>query len=183
MSSAPSERKVFVGGLPLGVDQSTLRDDFLPYGDIDDVFLPTDRATGQLRGFAFVTFKDGESAHKAAGAMHNRDYHGRVITVNIAKPREGDGGRGSGAARRPPNDYSRASEQGLAYRQEPRGAGPRERSRSPERGADRYAPQYAQASSYAPQYAQAPQYSHGHSYDGSGRYGDRDTRPRQAYYD
>ena len=163
---ASGDRKLFVGGLPSGVDRSKLRDDFLPFGDIDDVYLPTDRVTGKLRGFAFVTFKNPEGAHQAAGAMHNKDYYGRSITVTIAKPRDsGPDDRSSSGASRSPHNHNGRYQQPRAYGPDP--GPPRERSRSPERRAERV----------------APNYTHGNSYDGSGRYGARDTRPVQSYYD
>ena len=63
-------RKVFVGGIPFGVDQQGIREDFGRFGDIEDVYLPTDKMTGKLRGFGFVTFKDGRAAQDASDAMH-----------------------------------------------------------------------------------------------------------------
>ena len=63
-------RKVFVGGIPFGVDQHNVREDFGRYGEVEDVYLPTDRETGKLRGFGFVTFKNAPDAQAAAAEMH-----------------------------------------------------------------------------------------------------------------
>jgi hypothetical protein len=63
-------RKVFVGGIPFGVDQNGVREDFGRYGEIEDVYLPTDRATGKLRGFGFITFRDPRDAEEASRVMH-----------------------------------------------------------------------------------------------------------------
>jgi len=181
------ERKVFVGGIPFGVDQYVVKEDFMRFGEIEDVYLPTDRETGKLRGFAFVTFRSSKDAHEAAGAMHGRDYHGRQITVNIAKPRDakpdggkGDGGYGGGGGKggggysySRPRDYDRGWEDRQRLMDERHGGrGERERDhheRDPEGrgGDDRF----------------VPRYSHGNSYDGTGRYGDRDPRGNQDYYD
>ena len=79
-----SDRKVFIGGVPFGIDQQQIREDFMQFGDIEDVYLPSDRNTGKLRGFAFVTYREPGTAKGAAQAMHGRDYHGRTITVNLA---------------------------------------------------------------------------------------------------
>ena len=74
MSGRPADdgegRKVFVGGIAMEVDRDMIRDDFGRFGEIEDVFLPTDRATGRLRGFGFVTYKDSRDAHEAAAEMH-----------------------------------------------------------------------------------------------------------------
>jgi len=74
-----------------GIDQYTIRDDFSRFGDIEDCFVPMDREVpGKLRGFAFVTYRDAEAATDAVRDMHGRNYHGREITVNVAKPRGPD---------------------------------------------------------------------------------------------
>ena len=74
MSGRPADdgdgRKVFVGGIPFGVEKQHVHDDFSKYGEIEDVYLPTDRETGKLRGFGFVTYKDARDANDAAAAMH-----------------------------------------------------------------------------------------------------------------
>ena len=174
-------RKIFIGGVPFGVDQHMVKEDFMQYGDIEDVYLPTDRETGKLRGFAFVTFRDSRDAHDACGAMHGRDYHGRQITVNIAKPRDGGGGGSSGGkgggkggggggygsaglSYTKPRDYDRGFEDRRRYDDDRREVGVSARERDED---DRF----------------APRYSHGNSYDGTGRYGDRDPRPTKQYYD
>jgi RNA recognition motif-containing protein len=161
--STKEGRKIFIGGIPFGVDQMQVKDDFLMYGEIEDVYLPTDRATGKIRGFAFVTFRESRHAHAAAGAMHGRDYHGRQISVNIAKPRERES---QTAAPSRPRDYDRGLDERWR-RDDERGTGDaseRERERDE---TDRF----------------IPRYTHGNSYDGSGRYGDKDPRPPRTYYD
>jgi len=63
-------RKIFVGGIPFGVDEETVRQDFGKFGQIEDVYLPTDKVTGKLRGFGFVTYKDPRDAQEASDQMH-----------------------------------------------------------------------------------------------------------------
>jgi cold-inducible RNA-binding protein len=70
-----------------------------------------DKMTGKSRGFAFIEFATPEDANKAVEQFHNKEFQGRALTVNIAKPREergggggarwgGGGGRGNGEDRR-----------------------------------------------------------------------------------
>ena len=174
------DRKVFVGGIPFGVDQNVVREDFMQFGDIEDVYLPIDRDNGKLRGFAFVTYRYSKDAHAACGAMHGRDYHGRQITVNIAKPRgPREDGKGSGPpagsnssqySYSRPRDYERGFDE-RRHDEDSRQSGSnvreRDRDERDERDGDRF----------------VPRYTHGNSYDGSGRYGDRDPRPARQYYD
>ena len=63
-------RKIFVGGIAHGVEQQDIRADFGRFGEIEDVYLPTDRDTGRLRGFGFVTFRDPRAAEEASREMH-----------------------------------------------------------------------------------------------------------------
>jgi len=172
--------------------------------------LPTDRDTGKLRGFAFVTYRDSRDAHDACGAMHGRDYHGRQITVNIAKPRgprdEGKGGGGGGGggsyqggkggsySYSRPRDYDRGFDERRQYeeRNSYDTAGPRERERDdgygPGRDRDRdrdrdggYGQDRDRDRDNDDRFA--PRYTHGNSYDGSGRYGEKDPRAPCDYYD
>eukprot|EP00308_Calcidiscus_leptoporus_P013354 CAMPEP_0119360276 /NCGR_PEP_ID=MMETSP1334-20130426/7936_1 /TAXON_ID=127549 /ORGANISM="Calcidiscus leptoporus, Strain RCC1130" /LENGTH=211 /DNA_ID=CAMNT_0007375095 /DNA_START=48 /DNA_END=683 /DNA_ORIENTATION=- len=89
-------RKIFIGGLPFSADEHAIREDFGKYGPIEDVYLPKERDSGKLRGFGFVTFKDSRDAREASDEMHGRDYRGREITCNIARPRDAPGGGGGG---------------------------------------------------------------------------------------
>ena len=63
-------RKVFVGGIPFGVEKRDIEEDFSKFGPIEDVYLPMDRETRKLRGFGFVTFVDARDANEAVSAMH-----------------------------------------------------------------------------------------------------------------
>jgi len=63
-------RKVFVGGLPFSADDRLIREDFGKFGEIEDVYLPSDRESGKPRGFGFVTFKDPRDARDASDEMH-----------------------------------------------------------------------------------------------------------------
>ncbi len=47
-----------------------------------------DRMTGRSRGFAFVEKGSKEDAEKAIQMFHSKDFQGRPLTVNEARPRE-----------------------------------------------------------------------------------------------
>ena len=85
------DRKVFVGGLNFDADEAQIREDFGKFGEIEDIFLPKDRDTGKPRGFGFITYREYRDAQDAAAEMHGKEYCGRSITVNIARPRGPDG--------------------------------------------------------------------------------------------
>lgn len=75
--------------------EDELRDAFAEYGSVTDVYVAMDKITGRPRGFAFVTMATDEEAAKAAEGMNGRDFGGRALTVNEARPKE-DRPRGGG---------------------------------------------------------------------------------------
>ena len=77
---------IYVGNLPFSTDADEIRDLFTAYGEVESVNLITDRDTGRLRGFGFVSMSSG--GHEAIEALNQRELGGRNLTVNLAKPRE-----------------------------------------------------------------------------------------------
>jgi peptidyl-prolyl isomerase E (cyclophilin E) len=84
---------LYVGGLDESVTAATLRAAFLPFGDLKDVSVPLDNATGKHRGFGFVQFEAAEDAADAVDNMHGAELYGRALKVNYAQPaKAGKGG-------------------------------------------------------------------------------------------
>ncbi len=80
------EKKLYVGNIPFRLGADKLKELFSAYGEVSDVFIVKDRNTGRPRGFAFVTFTDGEAADKAIAEMNGKDVEGRNIVVSEARP-------------------------------------------------------------------------------------------------
>jgi RNA recognition motif-containing protein len=59
----------------------------------------TDRETGKSRGFGFVEMPTEAEAKKAIEELDQAEYDGKVISVNVAKPREDRGGNRGGGSR------------------------------------------------------------------------------------
>ncbi len=93
--------KLFVGNLSFNTTENDLQDAFAAHGTVTEANLVMDRATGQPRGFAFVTMSTPEEAQKAINALNGRELDGRSLTVNEARPREerSSGGHRSGGRR------------------------------------------------------------------------------------
>lgn len=90
-------KNIFVGNLAFAATESSIRALFESYGTVDRVNLITDRETGRSRGFAFVEMSNGEEADRAIAALNGRDFEGRALNVNEARPKsEGGGGGGRG---------------------------------------------------------------------------------------
>ena len=79
---------IFVGNLAYSATDHDLRQLFEQYGVVDKVNLITDRDTGRPRGFGFVEMPDSQAARAAIQELQGKEFGGRVITVNEAKPRE-----------------------------------------------------------------------------------------------
>ncbi len=93
--------KLFVGNLTFDITENDLQDLFSQAGMVKTVNIMQDRATGRSRGFGFVEMGSQEEANKAISMFHQKDFKGRALTVNEARPREerppgGGGYRGGG---------------------------------------------------------------------------------------
>ncbi len=103
-----NQNRLFVGNLSYQTAENDLQDYFGQAGAVTSVNLMMDKMTGKSRGFAFVEFSSAADANKAVEDFNNKDFQGRTLTVNIARPREdrparsGGGGdyRGDGGGRR-----------------------------------------------------------------------------------
>ena len=90
--------RLFVGNLPYNATEAELREHFSAVGPVSYLSLPTDRETGQVRGFAFIEFNDQAQAEAAISQFNNQSFKGRPISVSIARARE-DRPPGGGFAR------------------------------------------------------------------------------------
>lgn len=90
------ESKLYVGNLPYNVTEDDLRGLFAEAGEVKEVALIMDRATGRSKGFGFVEMATQADAEKAIQILNDRDMGGRPLKVSIARPREERGGGGGG---------------------------------------------------------------------------------------
>lgn len=89
-------RKLYVGNLPYNTTEQDLQSLFETAGTVDSVNVMRDMATGRARGFAFVEMGTDEDAQQAINQLDNRDFGGRNLTVNEARPKTSSGGFGGG---------------------------------------------------------------------------------------
>jgi RNA recognition motif-containing protein len=78
---------IYVGNLPFKLSESSLKDTFSEYGEVSSVNIITDRLSGRSKGFGFVEMPDDSEANAAIQALNGKDFDGRNIKVNQAKPR------------------------------------------------------------------------------------------------
>jgi RNA recognition motif-containing protein len=99
------EAKLYVGNLPYTTVDADLQTLFSQAGTVKSAQVIRDRASGRSKGFGFVEMSSAEEAQSAITMFHGKDYSGRPLTVNLARPREerpagGGGGYRSGGGHR-----------------------------------------------------------------------------------
>lgn len=97
-------KNIFVGNLPWSTSADDLLALFQEFGKVGRTQVVMDRETGRSRGFGFVEMDNDDEAQAAIDAMNGREYGGRNLTVNEAKPREARPGGGGGGFRGPRRD-------------------------------------------------------------------------------
>ncbi len=89
--------KLYVGNLAYGVSNTDLENMFTPHGAVQSAQVIMDRDTGRSKGFGFVEMGSGKEAEAAIHAMNGKEFDGRALTVNEARPKEDRGGSRSSA--------------------------------------------------------------------------------------
>ena len=79
---------LYVGNLSYEMSEENLRNEFAEYGEVKSVKIITDRDTGRSRGFGFVEMNSDGEGKKAMEALNGKDFEGRELIVNEARPRE-----------------------------------------------------------------------------------------------
>jgi RNA recognition motif-containing protein len=100
------EAKLYVGNLPYTTADADLESLFGQAGTVKSAQVIRDRESGRSKGFGFVEMSSSDEANAAINMFHGKDFNGRPLTVNLARPREersggGGGGFRSGGDRRP----------------------------------------------------------------------------------
>ena len=88
--------KLYVGNLSFQTTGEELRDYFAQAGNVESAAVVEDRMTGRSRGFGFVEMSTPEEAAAAIEQLNGKEFAGRNLTVNEARPRaeRGSGGYG-----------------------------------------------------------------------------------------
>jgi RNA recognition motif-containing protein len=83
---------IFVGNIAFDVTEADLQAAFEAFGSVTSVNILKDRYSGQPRGFGFVEMSSASDARAAIAGLNGKDFMGRALNVNEARPRE-EGGR------------------------------------------------------------------------------------------
>ena len=82
------ENKLFVGNMPYNANEEALKELFSQAGTVESVSIIIDRNSGRSKGFGFVEMSTEEEAKKAIEMLNEKDFEGRSLVVNIARPRK-----------------------------------------------------------------------------------------------
>ncbi len=78
--------KLYVGNLSYGSTEDTIREYFGQAGSVASATIIRDKMTGRSKGFGFVEMASADEAQKAIEMFHGKEFDGRPLTVNVARP-------------------------------------------------------------------------------------------------
>jgi len=90
---------LYVGNLLFNVSENDLKSAFEQFGQVTEVRLIMDKFSGKSKGFGFVEMPSKDEAEKAIEEMNGKEFMGRALNVNVAKPKTDRGGGGGGGGR------------------------------------------------------------------------------------
>ncbi len=96
-------KKLYVGGLSYDTTDGSLKDYFAQAGTVETATIIIDRMSNRSKGFGFVEMASDEEAEKAVEMFNGKEFEGRTLTVNEAKPMEA----------RPKRDFDRGGRGGF----------------------------------------------------------------------
>lgn len=79
---------IYIGNLPYNITDGDLREKFSEFGQVHSANIISDKFSGRSKGFGFVDMPNEAEAREAIDAMNDKDFKGRTIKVNEARPRE-----------------------------------------------------------------------------------------------
>jgi cold-inducible RNA-binding protein len=99
-------KKLYVGGLSYSTTEDSLKDAFSQAGTVETATIIVDKMSGRSKGFGFVEMSSDEEATKAIELWNGKEFEGRTLTVNEARPME---------ARPPRRDFNRGGGSGRGF--------------------------------------------------------------------
>jgi len=92
-------KNLYIGNLSNEVTEDDLKANFSEVGAVLSVTIIKDKYTGLTRGFGFVEMETEKDTQEAIKKFNGGQLHGKVITVNEARPKRESGGSGQDGSR------------------------------------------------------------------------------------
>ncbi|MEI6480445.1 MAG: RNA-binding protein [bacterium] len=81
-------KRLYVGGLPYQTTDEALSEAFSKAGKVESAKIIIDKMSGRSKGFGFVEMSSDAEAQAAIDMFDGKDFDGRKLTVNVARPME-----------------------------------------------------------------------------------------------
>ena len=81
-------KKLYVGNLTHGMNDSDLEALFAPHGTVQSAHIVTDQDTGRSKGYGFVELATCDQAQAAIAALNGKDSNGSILAVSETQPQE-----------------------------------------------------------------------------------------------
>jgi RNA recognition motif-containing protein len=78
---------IYVSNLSFNTKSESLQELFSEYGEVTSSKIITDRESGRSRGFGFIEMTDDSEGQTAISELHETEFEGKTINVNVARPR------------------------------------------------------------------------------------------------
>ena len=79
---------IYVGNINWKASDNELKDLFSRYGEVTKVNIVKDKMTRRSKGYGFVEFASDSDANNAINELNGKEFMGRNLVVNQAKPRQ-----------------------------------------------------------------------------------------------
>ena len=80
---------IYVGNLPYDFTEEELKDMFNQFGDVANVKIILDKASGRSKGFGFVEMAEKSEGQDAIQVLDQSPVRGRNVRVHVARPKNG----------------------------------------------------------------------------------------------
>ena len=83
LSSPSNKAAIYVGHLPWGFGDAEIKKYFQQFGEITRIIVPKSSKSGRSVGYAFIEFKEQETAEVAAKTMNNYLLFDKILKCNV----------------------------------------------------------------------------------------------------
>ncbi|MBN1849286.1 MAG: RNA-binding protein [Deltaproteobacteria bacterium] len=90
---------IYVGNLSYDVTEEDLKQAFEAFGQVESAKIIVDMYSNRSKGFGFVEMSNNSEAESAIHGLNGKEFKGRTLNVNEARPRS-EGRRGGTGGRR-----------------------------------------------------------------------------------
>ena len=85
LSTPSNKTAIYVGHLPWGFGDVEIKKYFQQFGEITRIIVPKSSKSGRSVGYAFIEFKEQETAEVAAKTMNNYLLFDKILTCNVVE--------------------------------------------------------------------------------------------------